>query len=102
MSVCVCMCVVCVCVYACVTCNDLTWSAHMDKVVKAARKRLFFLRRLKTFGMDSAETGTARPYVVWSVLLSSSLAGSSQPYRTPTTHVASGKQADPRDCYHPS
>src|SRR4029434_2360324 len=26
--------------------NDLTWSAHTDKVVKAARKRLFFLRRL--------------------------------------------------------
>ena len=33
--------------------NDLTWSAHTDKVVKAARKRLFFLRRLKKFGMDS-------------------------------------------------
>ena len=33
--------------------NDLTWSAHTDKVVQAARKRLFFLRRLKKFGMDS-------------------------------------------------
>ena len=33
--------------------NDLTWSVHTDKVVKAARKRLFFLRRLKKFGMDS-------------------------------------------------
>ena len=33
--------------------NDLTWSAHTDKVVKVARKRLFFLRRLKKFGMDS-------------------------------------------------
>ena len=42
--------------------NDLTWSAHTDKVVKEARerlfflrrlKRLFFLRRLKKFGMDS-------------------------------------------------
>ena len=33
--------------------NDLTWSAHTDKVVKAARKRFFFLRRLKKFGMES-------------------------------------------------
>lgn len=32
--------------------NDLTWSAHKDKVIKAARKLLFFLRRLKKFGMD--------------------------------------------------
>ena len=32
--------------------SDLTWSAHTDKVVKAARKRLFFLRRLKKFGMN--------------------------------------------------
>ena len=32
--------------------DDLTWSAH--RVVKAARKRLFFLRRLKKFGMDSS------------------------------------------------
>ena len=34
-------------------CNDLTWSAHTDKVVKVVRKRVFFLRRLKKFGMDS-------------------------------------------------
>ena len=33
--------------------NGLTWSIHTDKVVKAACKRLFFLRRLKKFGMDS-------------------------------------------------
>ena len=33
--------------------DDLSWSAHTDKVVKSARKRLFFLRRLKMFGMDS-------------------------------------------------
>ena len=33
--------------------NDLSWSAHTDKVVKGARKRLFFLRRLKKFSMDS-------------------------------------------------
>ena len=33
--------------------NDLTWSTHTDTVVKAARKRLFFLRRLKMFGMES-------------------------------------------------
>ena len=33
--------------------DDLSWSAHTDKVVKAARKRFFFLRRLKKFGMES-------------------------------------------------
>ena len=33
--------------------NDLSWSAHTDKGVKADRKCLFFLRRLKKFGMDS-------------------------------------------------
>ena len=33
--------------------SHLTWSVHTDKVVKAARKRLFFLRRLKKFGMES-------------------------------------------------
>ena len=33
--------------------SDLPWSAHTDKMVKVARKRLFFLRRLKKFGMDS-------------------------------------------------
>ena len=33
--------------------NGLTWSAHTDKVVKAARKRLFYLKRLKKFGIDS-------------------------------------------------
>src|SRR4029434_5829930 len=33
--------------------NDLIWSAHTDKVVKEARKRLFFLKRLKKLGMDS-------------------------------------------------
>ena len=35
-------------------------------------------------GMGAAQTGTARPYVVWSGLSSS--AGSSLPYRTLTTH----------------
>ena len=93
--------------------NDLTWSAHTDKVVKAARKRLFYLRGLKKFDMDpviltnfyrctieSILTGcitvwygscTAKDRKVWSGLLSSSSAGDSQPCRTPTTHEASEK-----------
>ena len=33
--------------------NDLTWP-DTDTVVKAARKCLFFLRRLKKFGMESS------------------------------------------------
>ena len=33
--------------------DDLSWSAHTDKVVKVALKRLFFSRRLKKFDMDS-------------------------------------------------
>ena len=32
--------------------NELTWSAHTDKVVKSEVKRLFFLKRLRKFGMD--------------------------------------------------
>src|SRR4029434_9580078 len=43
--------------------------------------------------MGAAQPRTARPYVVWSGLLRSSSAGSSQPCRTPTTHDASGKLA---------
>ena len=32
--------------------EDLTWSVHTDKTVKKAQQRLFFLRRLKRFGMS--------------------------------------------------
>lgn len=31
--------------------EDLTWSTHTDAVLKKARQRLFFLRRLRKFGM---------------------------------------------------
>src|SRR4029434_9757272 len=43
--------------------------------------------------MRAAQPRTARPFVVWSGLRSSSSAESSQPCRTPTTHDASGKLA---------
>ncbi len=33
--------------------EDLTWSAHTDAVLKKAHQRLFFLRRLRTFGTSS-------------------------------------------------
>ncbi len=32
--------------------EDLTWSAHKDAVLKKAHQRLFFLRRLRKFGMS--------------------------------------------------
>ncbi len=32
--------------------EDLTWSAHTDVVLKKAHQRLFFLRRLRKFGMS--------------------------------------------------
>uniref|UniRef100_A0AAX7TT88 Alkylated DNA repair protein AlkB homologue 8 N-terminal domain-containing protein n=1 Tax=Astatotilapia calliptera TaxID=8154 RepID=A0AAX7TT88_ASTCA len=32
--------------------EDLTWSVHTNKTVKKAQQRLFFLRRLKRFGMS--------------------------------------------------
>ncbi len=33
--------------------EDLTWSAHTDKVLKKAHQRLFFLRRLRKFGTST-------------------------------------------------
>lgn len=33
--------------------DDLTWSMQADSAVKTAQKRLYFLRRLKKFGMSS-------------------------------------------------
>uniref|UniRef100_A0A6I8SKL5 Reverse transcriptase domain-containing protein n=1 Tax=Xenopus tropicalis TaxID=8364 RepID=A0A6I8SKL5_XENTR len=33
--------------------EDLSWSHHVGVITKAARQRLFFLRRLRRFGMDS-------------------------------------------------
>ncbi len=32
--------------------QDLTWSTHTDAVLKKAHQRLFFLRRLRKFGMS--------------------------------------------------
>lgn len=31
--------------------DDLTWSLHTNTIVRSARQRLFFLRRLKKFGL---------------------------------------------------
>uniref|UniRef100_A0A803JBM0 Reverse transcriptase domain-containing protein n=1 Tax=Xenopus tropicalis TaxID=8364 RepID=A0A803JBM0_XENTR len=33
--------------------EDLSWSHHVGVIIKAARQQLFFLRRLRRFGMDS-------------------------------------------------
>ena len=34
-------------------CEDLTWTHHTDAITKTARQRLFFLRTLRRFNMDS-------------------------------------------------
>jgi len=33
--------------------DDLTWSRQVDSAVRTAQKRLYFLRRLKKFGMSA-------------------------------------------------
>eukprot|EP00061_Rhincodon_typus_P015860 g43777.t1 len=32
--------------------NDLFWTSHVDAIVKKEQQHLFFLRRLRKFGMD--------------------------------------------------
>ena len=34
-------------------CEDLTWTYHTNAITKMARQRLFFLRRLRRFNMES-------------------------------------------------
>ncbi len=41
--------------------EDLTWSTHTDAVLKKAHQRLFFLRRLRKFGMSPASSDPSTP-----------------------------------------
>ncbi len=41
--------------------ENLTWSAHTDAVLKKAHQRLFFLRRLRKFGMSPTSSDPSIP-----------------------------------------
>jgi len=48
--------------------ENLTWSAHTDAVLKKAHQRLFFLRRLRKFGMSPSILRSFYSYTVESIL----------------------------------
>ncbi|KAI4895898.1 hypothetical protein NFI96_014985 [Prochilodus magdalenae] len=48
--------------------EELTWSEHTTRVVKKAQQRLFFLRRLRRFGMDPRTLRTFYTCTVESIL----------------------------------
>ncbi len=48
--------------------EDLTWSAHTDVVLKKTHQRLFFLRRLRKFGMSPSILRTFYTCTVESIL----------------------------------
>ncbi len=50
--------------------EDLTWSAHTDAVLKKSHQRLFFLRRLRKFGMSPSILRTFYTCTVESILTS--------------------------------
>src|SRR4029434_1964959 len=43
--------------------DDLTWSMQADSAVKTAQKRLYFLRRLKKFGMSEKTLKNLYTYI---------------------------------------
>ncbi|KAI4887924.1 hypothetical protein NFI96_022449, partial [Prochilodus magdalenae] len=51
--------------------EELTWSEHTTRVVKKAQQRLFFLRRLRRFGMDPRILRTFYTCTVESILTGS-------------------------------
>ncbi|KAI4884459.1 hypothetical protein NFI96_003687 [Prochilodus magdalenae] len=51
--------------------EELTWTEHTTRVVKKAQQRLFFLRRLKRFGMDPRTLRTFYTCTVESILTGS-------------------------------
>ncbi|KAI4882563.1 hypothetical protein NFI96_002445 [Prochilodus magdalenae] len=55
--------------------EELTWSEHTTRVVKKAQQRLFFLRRLKRFGMDHHILRTSYTCTVESILTGSTYYG---------------------------
>ncbi|KAI4895689.1 hypothetical protein NFI96_005785 [Prochilodus magdalenae] len=51
--------------------EELTWTEHTTRVVKKGQQRLFFLRRLKRFGMDPRILRTFYTCTVESILTGS-------------------------------
>ncbi len=52
--------------------EDLTWSAHTDAVLKKSHQRLFFLRRLRKFGMSPSILRSFYTCTVESILTAAS------------------------------
>ena len=50
--------------------EDLTWKPHVTQLVKKAQQRLYFLRRLRRFGMSSNILNNFYSCVIESVLTS--------------------------------
>ncbi len=50
--------------------EDLTWSTHTDAVLKKSHQRLFFLRRLRKFGMSPSILRSFYTCTVESILTS--------------------------------
>ncbi|KAK0133383.1 hypothetical protein N1851_031109 [Merluccius polli] len=89
--------------------SDLTWTQHTGIIIKTARQRLFFLRRLKKFGMApqiltnvclaaslsgvvAAPPSTERLFRGWSKLPNTSQAGIYQLCRIPTPESEEGPE----------
>ncbi|KAI3363939.1 hypothetical protein L3Q82_001540 [Scortum barcoo] len=51
-------------------CDDLTWTLNITQLVKKAHQRLYFLRRLRKFGMSQRTQRTSCTAVIKSVLTS--------------------------------
>ncbi|KAI3370880.1 hypothetical protein L3Q82_007140 [Scortum barcoo] len=51
-------------------CDDLTWTLNITQLVKKAHQRLYFLRRLRKFGMSQRTQRTFYTAVIESILTS--------------------------------
>ncbi|KAI3375874.1 hypothetical protein L3Q82_003761 [Scortum barcoo] len=51
-------------------CDDLTWTLNITQLVKKAHQRLYFLRRLRKFGMSQRTQRTSYTAVIESILTS--------------------------------
>ncbi|KAI3375446.1 hypothetical protein L3Q82_003691 [Scortum barcoo] len=51
-------------------CDDLTWTLNITQLVKKAHQRLYFLRRLRKFGMSQRTQRTSYTVIIESILTS--------------------------------
>ncbi len=90
--------------------EDLTWSAHTDAVLKKSHQRLFFLRRLRKFGMSPSILRSFYTCTVESILtgcitawFGNSTAGNRKALqrvvRTVTRHIVGGELPSLQDIY---